>query len=120
MRSYQQWKQINEDLGYSLIPPNIPRTQTGFVGNELRTDSGMESRSRNGESENRFNLFLNKFKNKITELPTPRSTQNKGLWYLGMEVVGKSTFDKMKDNWHERSQQKNSTKQMGHDSSTSA
>ena len=91
MRSFRQW--LVEDLGYSLIPPNIPRTQTGIVGNELRTDAGRSARERSGESENRFNQFLNKFKTKITELPVPRfNKQQKGLGDLGMDIIGKLTF----------------------------
>jgi hypothetical protein len=88
MRSFRQW--LVEDLGYSLIPPNIPRTQTGVIGNELRTDSGRTSRERAGESERRYNQF----KTNITELPVPRMKKHQdGLGNLGMEIVGKSTFD---------------------------
>jgi hypothetical protein len=88
MRSFKQW--IVEDLGYSLTPPNIPRTQTGMVGNELRTDAGRTSRWRSGESENRYNQFHTK----ITELPVPRHNKSqKGLGNLGMEIVGKTTFE---------------------------
>jgi hypothetical protein len=91
MRSFRQW--IVEDLGYSLIPPNISRTQTGMVGNELRTDAGRTSRERSGESENRYNQF----QTKITELPVPRSNKTKkGLGDLGMEIVGKTTFGNAK------------------------
>lgn len=95
MRSYQQWKkmQIDEDLGHSLIPPNIPRTQTGLIGNELRTDAGRISRERSGQTENRFDYFVKKLKSRISELPVPRFDQyQKGLGDLGMEIVGKTTF----------------------------
>ncbi len=88
MKSFQQWF---EDLGYSLIPPNIPRTQTGVIGNELRTDAGRTSRERSGESERRYDSF----KTPITELPVPRlKTHQKGLGDLGMEILGKTTFGK--------------------------
>lgn len=96
MISYNEWKiMMNEDLGHSLIPPNIPRTHTGLIGNEIRTDSGRLSRHRSGESENRFNQFLKKFKDTITELPVPRLEKQKGLGDLGMEIIGKSTFRKL-------------------------
>lgn len=93
MASFRQW--LEEDLGYSLIPPNIPRTQTGVIGNELRTDAGRTSRARAGESEGRYNQFPSKsnFKNTITELPVPRSNKpENGLGNLGMEIIGKTTF----------------------------
>jgi hypothetical protein len=80
MRSFRQW--LFEDLGYSLIPPNIPKTQTGVIGNELKTDSGKASRAANGNA-----------KNKITELPVPRhSKYQQGFGDLGMEIVGNTTF----------------------------
>lgn len=93
MISFKHW--LEEDLGYSLIPPNIPRTQTGMIGNELRTDAGRTSRAKAGESERRYNQFPAKsnLKNTITELPVPRSNKPEhGLGNLGMEIVGKTTF----------------------------
>ncbi len=95
MKSYQEWKRLNivEDLGYSLTPPNLPRTQTGLVGNELRTDAGQTARQRNGETERRFSQTVNNFKNKLTELPVPRLNKyQRGLGDLGMEMIGKTTF----------------------------
>lgn len=95
MRSYQQWKdaRLLEDLGDSLIPPNIPRTHTGLVGNEVRTDSGRAARRISGESERRFDQALGKFKTRITELPVPRIEKPmKGLGDLGLDLIGKSTF----------------------------
>ena len=87
MKSFRQW--IFEDGMHSLIPPNIPRTQTNLIGNELRTSSGQSSRKRCGESENRYNQF----KNKIAELPVPRfSKRQKGLGNLGMEIIRNTTF----------------------------
>ena len=80
MRSFRQW--LFEDLGYSLIPPNIPKTQTGVIGNELKTDAGRTSRAANGNA-----------KTKITELPVPRHNKyQQGFGDLGMEIVGKTTF----------------------------
>ena len=87
MRSFKTW--LVEDLGYSLTPTNIPKTQTGVIGNELRTDSGRTARARSGESENRYNQF----QTKITELPVPRFNKaKKGLGELGMEIIGETTF----------------------------
>ena len=117
MRSHQHWRartQIVEDLGYSLIPPNLPRTQTGLVGNEVRTDCGKTSREKNGESENRSSQG---FKNSVTELPVPRQKMYVGgLGDLGMEIIGKTTFANMKECWHEWKTAK--AKQMGNDTST--
>lgn len=93
MISFKHW--LEEDLGHSIIPPNIPRTQTGVIGNELRTDAGRTSRTRSGESERRYNQFPVKsnFKNTITQLPVPKSNKSdNGLGDLGMEIVGKTTF----------------------------
>ena len=121
MLSYQEWlkTRIVEDLGYSLIPPNIPKTQTGVIGNELRTDSGKTSREKNGESENRFNYIVQNFRNKITELPVPRpKTHISGLGDLGMEIIGKTTFGNMKECWNDWKKTTITTKQMGNDSST--
>lgn len=87
MKSFRQW--IFENDIHSLIPPNIPRTQTNLIGNELRTVSGQSSRKRSGESENRYNQF----KSKITELPVPRFTkQQKALGDLGMQIIRNTTF----------------------------
>ena len=118
MRSHHEWRartQIVEDLGYSLIPPNLPRTQTGLVGNEVRTDCGKTSREKNGESERRYSGF----KNSITELPVPRQKMYVGgLGDLGMEIIGKTTFGNMKECWNEWKDTKK--KQMGNDATTNS
>lgn len=98
MKNFRQW--LIEDLGHSLIPPNLPRTNTSFIGNELRTDSGISSRRFNGESERRYDIGV---KAKITELPVPRTLQ-KGLGDLGIQDLKKDIDD---------GQQK---KKIGHDS----
>lgn len=99
MRSFRQW--LVEDLGYSLIPSDIPKTNTGLIGNgdgkvstsglnasdqlSFSTTAGISSNKPDGQ----------KLKTKITELPVPRhDKQQKGLGDLGMEIIGKTTFGK--------------------------
>lgn len=93
--TFAEWakkRSLNEDIGHSLIPPNIPRTQTGLIGNELRTDAGRSSRERVGEGEGRFQQSVDNFKKRITELPVPRIEKQVGLGDLGMKMIGQTTF----------------------------
>lgn len=96
MRSFRQW--LFEDLGYSLIPPDIPKTQTGVIGNGLNPLTSL-SKGLNAADQMGF-YSTNGLTNKsngcpITELPVPRhKKQQKGLGDLGMEIIGKTTFGK--------------------------
>ena len=85
MGAFKKWKKakINEDLGYSRTPPNLPRVIDSKVGNELSTDAGRTSR----DFEPQFRNCLDKFKTKISEIPVPRSHDSKkGFGHLGSSV----------------------------------
>jgi len=92
MGIFNEWKEakVNEDLGDSHTPPNLPRVIDGRVGNELTTDAGRTARERQGEGEPRFRNAVDRFKTKISEVPVPRGQESKeGFGYLGS-----STFDR--------------------------
>lgn len=74
---------------HSHTPPNLPRTQDGPIGNELKTDAGQLSKIKSGETgTDKFNSFkVNK-----TELPVPRLDRSNGLGRLGIDALQKTTF----------------------------
>ena len=91
MGSFNEWKKarIDEDLGNSRTPPNLPRVIDGKVGNELTTDAGRTARDSASEGEPRFRNSVDQFKTRITENPVPRSQDSiskKGFGNLGSDV----------------------------------
>lgn len=84
-----KFKQWMEDLGYSRTPPNLPRTQDGRIGNELKTDAGQLAKTKAGETGT--DKFRTGLKN-VTELPVPRQDSAHGLGELGMRNISKATF----------------------------
>lgn len=87
MESFKKWI-MQEDLGSSKTPPNLPRIIDGLVGNELSTDSGKTARERIGETGDlKFRNSVDRFKTKISEIPVPRRQNSKeGFGNLGSFV----------------------------------
>lgn len=85
MGAFENWKKvkINEGLGDTRTPPNLPRVIDSKTGNELSTDAGRTARN----FEPRFRNSLDKFKTKISEIPVPRNQDSKkGFGHLGSSV----------------------------------
>jgi hypothetical protein len=79
-----KFKQWLENL-HSRTPPNMPKTQYGLIGNELKTDAGAASKD--------LNQKINHFNTSLVDVPTMKSLKsNQGLGDLGLIQVGKSTF----------------------------
>ena len=86
MGIFKEWKKarINEGLGDTRTPPNLPLVIDSKVGNELSTDAGRTARELSGEFEPRFRNSVDRFKTKISEIPVPRSQDShKGFGHLG-------------------------------------
>jgi len=82
MKTYRQWQ--NHELYNEL---KLLSTERGPVGNELK-----DVQAGGQVIPSPFQQKAEQFKKKITELPTPSSGSGKGLGNLGMETVGKTTF----------------------------